>query len=147
MRRCYIFGTVPVKKSRGNPVCAGVAACCGAAFAQSAASPPNRAFAVPNCVSETRLEFAAADERVVLDDADRAGLGALIQQRYPVLAGFAPGAIVLWRKSGGTWLYVALDRSERHAGGWCHSSSFTADAFDVTPALLRKYFAGGGLRA
>lgn len=127
--------------------CAGLAGCCGAALAQSAASPPNLSLALPNCVSETRLEFALADERVVLDDADRVGLGALIQRRYPVLAGFAPEAIVLWRKRGGAWLYVALARSERHTAGWCHSSSFTADAFDITPALVRKYFPGGALRA
>jgi hypothetical protein len=126
----------------------GLVALCGAALAQSPpARVPNLSLGLPNCVSETRLEFAAADERAVLDAADRDGIGTLMQQRYPALAGFAPDAIVLWRKSGGAWLYVALARSERHAGGWCHSASVTAGVFDVTPALVRKYFPAGALRA
>lgn len=108
---------------------------------------PDGTLGLPNCVSEARLDFAAADERALLDDADRAGIGALMQRRFPVLAGFAPDAIVLWRRRGGEWLYVALARSERHAGGWCHSASFTAGVFDVTPALVRKYFPAGALRA
>jgi len=108
---------------------------------------PDRPLDLPNCVSDARLELAAADERALLDDEDRAGIGALMQRRYPVLAGFAPDAIVLWRRRGGEWLYVALAKSERHAGGWCHSASFTASVFDVTPALLRKYFPSGALRA
>jgi len=120
---------------------------CGTALAQQGPTAPDLSPGLPNCVSDTRLEFAAADERVVLDDADRIGLGTLIQRRYPALAGFAPDAIVLWRKNGGAWLYVALARSERHAGGWCQSASFTAGVFDVTPALVRKYFPVGALRA
>jgi hypothetical protein len=108
---------------------------------------PDKPFGLPNCVSDTRLELTAADERALLDDADRGGLGALMQQRYPALAGFAPDAIVLWRRRGGEWLYVALAKSDRHAGGWCHSASFTAGVFDVTPALVRKYFPVGALRA
>lgn len=132
LRRCLTHGVL--------------AGACGAAGAQ-ALVPPGGALGLPNCVSDTRLELAAADERALLDDADRIGIGTLMQRRYPTLAGFAPDAIVLWRKRGGDWLYLALAKSDRHAGGWCHSASFTAGVFDVTPALLRKYFPAGALRA
>ncbi len=122
------------------------AALCGVAWGQAAAAP-DLSLGLPNCVSDTRLEIAAADERVLLDDADRAGLGLLLQRRYPVMAGFAPEAIVLWRKRGGRWIYLALAKSAGHAQGWCHAASFSADVIDVTPALVRKYFAAGALRA
>ena len=119
-----------------------LAGLCAVASAQPLPGP-GIAASLPNCVSDSRLDFGAADERVLLDDEERVGMGALMQQRYPVLAGFAPDAVVLWRQRGADWLYVALTKSERVPGGWCVSASFTASAFDVTPALLRKYFFRG----
>jgi hypothetical protein len=114
--------------------------------AQPLASPGAK-LSLPNCVSDTRLELAAVDERALLDDEDRDGLGRLLQQRYPAVAGLTPDAIVLWRRNGGAWVYLALVKSSGHAGGWCHAASFSADPLGVTPALLRKYFAGGAQRA
>lgn len=110
---------------------------------------PGTAAQLPSCVSDARLEMAAADERALLDETDRAALGNAMLQRYPMLGrdGFAPVAILMWRKSGGDWLYVAIAGNGRTQPGWCFTASFNANVFDITPALLRKYFFQGGGRA
>ena len=110
--------------------------------AASAQPVPDGVARLTSCVSEAHLELQAADERVLLDAPDRAALGSAMLQRYPMLGrdGFAPAAILMWRKPGRDWLYVALSKSERAPGGWCFTASFAAKVFDVTPALERKYF-------
>jgi hypothetical protein len=120
----------------------------GAAAAQGLRGPGTAA-QLPSCVSDARLELGAADERALLDDTDRAALGSAMLQRYPMLArdGFAPAAILMWRKPGGEWLYVAIAGNGRSQAGWCFTASFNANVFDITPALLRKYFFQGAGRA
>jgi hypothetical protein len=124
-----------------------LALACAAAGAEPAVGPGGAA-SLPNCVGDARLALAAADERALLDDTDRAALGSAMLQRYPMLGrdGFAPAAILMWRRSGGDWLYVALASGSRSQPGWCYTASFNAHVFDITPALLRKYFFQGAAR-
>lgn len=116
--------------------------------AQTPALPPGGAASLPSCVSETRLEVAVADEHAWLDDTDRTALSRAMSQRYPMLGrdGFAPAAILMWRKPGQPWLYVALAKNDRTPAAWCFTASFSASVFDITPALVRKYFFPGAAR-
>jgi len=93
--------------------------------AQGAPRPPGPAASeattgLPSCVGSGGLELNIRDDAAMLDDADRAAFGAAMRQRYPMLGrdGFAPVAVLLWRKRGGAWLYVTLAKASAPAPGW-----------------------------
>ena len=100
------------------------------------------------CAGSGSLELNIRDDTAMLDDTDRAALGAAMLKRYPMLGrdGFAPAAILLWRKRGGPWLYVTLAKAPAPGEGWCFSATFVANVFEATPALVRKYFFAGADR-
>lgn len=104
---------------------------------------------VPNCVGGEGLEIdLRGGDAALLDEADRHGAAAAMGQRYAVLGpAFAPVAIVLWRRPGQGWVYVALETPSDPPPAWCFSATFSAPVFDFTPALLRKYFVAGGTRS
>ena len=107
--------------------------------------PDASAASLPSCVSDARLELRTADERAWLDTLDRESVGRAMLQRYPVLGrdGFEPAAILMWRQPGRDWLYVTLTRRDGEPAGWCFSATFSAGVFDITPALVFKYFGPG----
>jgi len=98
---------------------------------------------LPSCAGSGGLELNIRDDTAMLDDTDRAAFGAAMRERYPMLArdGFAPAAVLLWRKRGDAWLYVTLAKASAPAAGWCFTATFAANVFGATPALVRKYFA------
>lgn len=117
-----------------------------AAVAQEGAVTP---LSVRSCAGSDLLQInLRGGEAAMLDDADRRGAAAAMGERYAVLGpAFAPVAIVLWRRPGYGWIYVALDTPRQPPPAWCFSATFTADVFDFTPALQRKYFAPAGVRS
>jgi len=98
--------------------------------------------AVQNCVGSDTIELRAGEDSMLLDDADRDAMVTDMLKRYPVLGrdGFVPAAVLLWRKPGSGWVYVALRRQADKPGGVCALASFSAAAFELTAPLLRKYF-------
>ena len=98
--------------------------------------------AIESCVDGTTLVFGRDERRAILDDEDVATVGEALQSRYPAFArvGFAPQAIVLWRKPGADWLYVTLLVNPGKPGEVCFTASFVAARIAVTPVMLRKYF-------
>lgn len=87
-------------------------------------------------------------EAVMLDASDRRGAAAAMGRRYPVLGpAFEPAAIVLWKRPGYGWIYVALETPPQPPPLWCFSATFAAPVFDFTPALQRKYFFAGAARS
>jgi hypothetical protein len=106
---------------------------------------------IPNCTSGAAIELQFGSDSMLLDGADQAAIGAAMLARYPMLGrdGFAPAAIVLWRKPGADWLYVTLARAASgtsESSAWCVSASFVAAPFEATAGLLRKYFFAGAAR-
>jgi hypothetical protein len=120
----------------------GVLLSAGAAHAVAQAPPGLAGAALPNCVGPGRVEWNAGDESAFLDEGDRAALSATMLGRYPMLGAdtFASAGIVMSRKAGGDWIYVALASKGTGATDRCVAATFTAKVFDITPALLRKYF-------
>lgn len=123
----------------------------GAAGATTAAlAQPLRAgpLTVRSCAGSDVLEIDLRGDAAMLDEADRQGAAAAMLQRYPVLAQgvFEPVAIVLWRRPGAGWIYVALSTPQQPPPAWCFSATFAAQVFEFTPALQRKYFAVGAAR-
>lgn len=109
---------------------------------------PTPALTVRSCVGGEPLEINLRGDAVLLDDSDRRGVAAAIGQRFAVLGpAFDPVAIVLWRRAGYGWIYVALETPQRPPPAWCFSATFAATVFDFTPALQRKYFAASALRS
>lgn len=100
---------------------------------------------VRSCAGTDTLEIDLRGEAVMLDESDRRGAAAAMLERYPVLARgvFEPAAIVLWRRPGQGWIYVALTTPQQPPPAWCFSATFAAQVFDFTPALQRKYFSAG----
>lgn len=115
------------------------------AFAQDAGGT----LALRHCAGGEQMEInLRGGEAVLLDDADRRGAAAAMGQRYPVLGpAFDPAAIVLWRRPGYGWIYVALETPRQPPPLWCFSATFSAPVFDFTPALQRKYFFAGAARS
>jgi hypothetical protein len=97
---------------------------------------------LPSCTGSGSLGLIISDQGALLDAGDRAALGASMLQRYPALGrdGFAPAAILLWRRQGDPWLYVTLARTQAPGAHWCFTATFAAGVFEATPALVRKYF-------
>jgi hypothetical protein len=94
-----------------------------------------------SCVSSGTIEFDAIDQRVALDTDDQARVHAQMQQRYPVLAqhGFPVSKIVLWQKSGGEALFIALLEHPAKPDQSCFTATFSAARFDGIGTLKRKY--------
>jgi len=96
---------------------------------------------IESCVSASTIEFDAVDQRVALDADDQARVHAQMQQRYPVLAqhGFPVSKIVLWQKSGGEALFIALLEHPSKPDQACFTATFAAARFDGLGTLKRKY--------
>jgi hypothetical protein len=96
---------------------------------------------IESCVSASAIEFGAVDQRVALDAADQARVHAEMQQRYPVLAqhGFPVSKIVLWHKTGGEPVFIALLAHPAKAGESCFTATFVATRFAGIAELKRKY--------
>ena len=98
--------------------------------------------AIESCVDSATLRFGKGERRVILDAADTATVGTALLRRYPTFAqsGFAPQAIVLWHKPAADWLYVSLLVNPGKPGEVCFTATFVAARFEMTPAMLKKYF-------
>lgn len=98
--------------------------------------------AVASCIGSATSIWSAADSRVELDANDARIVAAAIVARYPVIGndGLTPQRLLLAKRAGGAWLYVALRADAGRPGGVCSTASFVAERFELTPALLRKYF-------
>ncbi|MCW5658501.1 MAG: hypothetical protein KIT60_12420 [Burkholderiaceae bacterium] len=96
---------------------------------------------IESCVSASAIEFGALDQRVVLDADDQARVHAEMQQRYPVLAqhGFPVSRIVLWQKTGGDALFIALLEHPSKPDQSCFTATFAAARFAGIGTLKRKY--------
>jgi hypothetical protein len=126
-----------------------VGASMGAASPAIAQAAGGGVLALRHCAGGEPMEIdLRGGEAVMLDDADRRGAAAAMGQRYPVLGpAFEPVAIVLWRRPGYGWIYVALETPREPPPLWCFSATFAAPVFDFTPALQRKYFFAGAARS
>jgi hypothetical protein len=96
---------------------------------------------IESCVSSGSIEFSAIDQRVTLDADDHARVHAEMQQRYPVLAqhGFPVSKIVLWHKSGGESVFIALLAHPTKPAESCFTATFAAARFAGLADLKRKY--------
>jgi len=121
-----------------------VSAVCGKALARDEPRPFAAAIgdAIESCVDSTTLRFGRNERRALLDAEDTETVGEALMRRYPAFAhvGFAPQAIVLWRKRGADWLYVTLLVNPGKPGEVCFTASFVASRIEATPVMLKKYF-------
>ena len=122
----------------------------GAAHAREDARPfpAGRAAALDSCAGGATIQFQAEDRRVVLEAADAAAVGSALARRYPVLDrdGLLPDGVVLWRKPSIGWLFVTLLANPAKPTDVCFTATFVADRFEITAALLVKYFGAGVAR-
>ena len=125
-------------------LCAVASVACGPAIARDEPRPFAAAIgdAIESCVDSTTLRFGKGERRAILDSEDTEVVGEALMRRYPAFAqvGFAPQAIVLWRKPGADWLYVTLLVNPGKPGEVCFTASFVAARIDITPVMLKKYF-------
>ncbi len=122
-----------------------LAACLAALHAGPARADDDPPAGIASCVGGGRpITFGPDESRVLLDGDDRELFSAAALQRYPMLErdGFEPLQIVLWHR-GVDWLYISLAPSAP-AREPCFTATFTGSAFEFTPHLVRKYFAGQG---
>jgi hypothetical protein len=98
--------------------------------------------AIESCVGSAAIRFRDKDKRVLLEAADADAVGAAIVRRYPMVEqdGLAPQGLVLWQQPQFSWVYVALFVDPSKASEVCFTASFGADKFEMTPALIDKYF-------
>lgn len=110
---------------------------------------PAGALKLPSCAGSDLIEInLRGGDAALLDEGDRRGAAAAMGRRYAVLGpAFEPVAIVLWRRPGFGWIYVALESPREPPPAWCFSATFSAPVFDFTPALQRKYFFAGASRS
>jgi hypothetical protein len=99
---------------------------------------------IANCVSDDAVLRPGAGDSAVLSAGDRDRVSDEMMRRYPMLErdGFAAPQIVLWHPADGDWLYVTLIPSPEAPGGVCFTATFAAAEFEVTGAMVAKYFAG-----
>ena len=104
---------------------------------------------IESCVSHDAIEFSIGHNSALLDAGDRLQVTVAMQQRYPMLQadGFAPSHVMLWRRPGADWLFVALLANPHKPGEVCFTATFSAAAFALTPVLLKKYFASAATRS
>ena len=126
------------------------AALIGAAHAREDARPfpAGRTATIDSCVGGVPIQFRADDRRVVLEAVDAAAVGAALARRYPVIErdGLVADGVVLWRKPHAGWLFVTLLANPAKPADVCFTATFVADRFDITAALLVKYFGAGVAR-
>jgi hypothetical protein len=127
---------------------AALAMACGLGFvlcARADEAPPAPVTYVENCVGSDIVELHAGIDSALLDEPERAQIHAAMLARFKQLAadGFAPTAIVLWRSPSFGWIYLALKSHAEKPGKLCSVASFSAAQFELTGALLRKYFLAG----
>jgi hypothetical protein len=98
---------------------------------------------VESCVSPDSIVLQRSDPWVALNDSERAGVFEQMMRRYPALQrdGLVPAQIVLWRPPGRSWVYVTMLSNPARADQACFTATVTAQALDMTTALLQKYFA------
>lgn len=96
---------------------------------------------IESCVSHSVIRFGATDQRVALDADDQQRVQQEMVRRYPVLAqhGFPVSRIILWQKTGGETLFVALLEHPTKPHESCFTATFAAARFDDIRALRRKY--------
>lgn len=104
---------------------------------------------IESCVSHDAIEFSIGHNSALLDAGDRLQITAAMQQRYPMLHadGFAPSHLLLWRRPGADWLFVALLANPHKPSEVCFTATFSAAVFELTPVLLKKYFASAATRS
>jgi hypothetical protein len=96
---------------------------------------------IESCVSSGAIEFGALDQHAVLDADDHARVHQEMQRRYPVLEqhGFPVSRILLWQKTGGDALFIALLEHPTRPGQSCFTATFAAARFAGIAELKRKY--------
>ena len=105
------------------------------------------ALAMASCVEGSPpLVFARADQRALLDMADRERFEGAALSLYKVLDrhAFASVQIMLWDKGPGEWVYVSVLPVDGDTQRSCFTATFAAEPFEFTPALIHKYFPGAG---
>ena len=102
--------------------------------------------AIESCVDSSAIRFVEQDRRALLEAADANAVGTAIVRRYPMVEhdDLTPQGIVLWRQPKFGWVYVTLLVNPAKAGEVCFTGSFGADKFEMTPALIDKYFGATG---
>jgi len=120
------------------------AGCASGTQARDEARPTATAItdAIESCVDTSTIRFRHDDHRALLEGADAEAVRAAIVLRYPKVEedGLAPQRVVLWRHPEFGWVYVALLVNPAKPGEVCFTASFAADKFEMSPALLQKYF-------
>jgi hypothetical protein len=96
---------------------------------------------IESCVSPSAIEFGVLDQRVALDADDQARVQSEMERRYPVLArhGFPVSKIVLWQKSSGEALFIALLQHPSKPDESCFTATVAAARFEGVGTLKRKY--------
>jgi hypothetical protein len=119
----------------GGCIVAAALACAGNAIA--AEIGPR----IESCVSDSAIKFAPTDQRVLLEPDDQTRVHNEMMQRYPVLAqhGFPVSKIVLWHKTSGDSVFIALLEHPTRPSEACFTATFAAARFDGIDALRRKY--------
>ena len=103
---------------------------------------------IESCVSHDTIEFSIGHNSALLDAEDHLQVSAAMLRRYPVLQadGFAPSHLLLWRRPGADWLFVALLANPHKPSEVCFTATFSAGVFELTPGLLKKYFVSAAAR-
>ena len=96
---------------------------------------------IENCVVHDWIHFGSQDQSAILDDTDHRLVRAEMIQRYPVIEndGMPASRTILWQKPSGELLYVAVFDDPVPPGRACFTATFSADKFDATSRLRRKY--------
>lgn len=104
---------------------------------------------IESCVSHDAIEFSIGQNSALLDAGDRLQVTVAMQRRYPALQadGFAPSHLLLWRRPGADWLFVALLANPDKPSEVCFTATFSAGVFELTPVLLKKYFVSAATRS
>ena len=106
---------------------------------------PGESMVIESCAGGPTLSLRSNDRRALLDEPDRRTLQRAMRERFAVLErdGFAPVQILMWRKAPRELLYVSLAPSDDGSQLLCFTATFSAEVFEQTPALVRKYFFEG----
>ena len=66
-------------------------------------------------------------------------------RRYPVIEtdGFPSSRIILWQRRAGELVYIAVIDNPSKPSESCFTATFSAERFDMTLLLRRKYLAPG----
>jgi hypothetical protein len=110
-------------------------------LASSSAAAESAALRIESCVSQDAIHIGHTDQRATLDADDQQHVQAEMKRRYPVLAqhGFPVSKIMLWQRTGGAAVFIALLEHPRKARESCFTATFAAERFDGIALLRRKY--------